>query len=41
MRKITIDDNEKGQRFDRFVSKYLNKAGNSFIQKMIRKKNIE
>lgn len=41
MRKIIIDDNEKGQRFDRFVSKYLNKAGNSFIQKMIRKKNIE
>lgn len=41
MRKIKIDDNEKGQRFDRFASKYLNKAGNSFIQKMIRKKNIE
>jgi 23S rRNA pseudouridine955/2504/2580 synthase len=41
MRKITIDDNEKNQRFDRFVGKYLNKAPNSFIQKMIRKKNIE
>lgn len=41
MRKIIIDENEKNQRFDRYVSKYLNKAGNSFIQKMIRKKNIE
>lgn len=41
MRKIIIDDNEKNQRFDRFVGKYLNKAPNSFIQKMIRKKNIE
>ncbi|MFO7888452.1 MAG: RluA family pseudouridine synthase [Eubacteriales bacterium] len=41
MRKIIINDNEKNQRFDRFVSKYLNKAGNSFIQKMIRKNNID
>ncbi len=41
MKRIIIDENEKGQRFDRFVSKYLNKAGNSFVQKMIRKKNIE
>jgi len=41
MRKIIIKDNEKDQRFDRFVSKYLNKAGNSFVQKMIRKNNID
>lgn len=41
MRKIIIKKNENGQRFDRFVSKYLNKANNSFVQKMIRKKNIE
>ncbi len=41
MRKIIISKNEKNQRFDRFISKYLNKSGNGFIQKMIRKKNIE
>ncbi len=41
MRKLIIKKNEKNQRFDRFVSKYLNKANNGFIQKMIRKKNIE
>ncbi len=41
MRKLIISKNESGQRIDRFLKKYLNKAPNSFIFKMLRKKNIE
>ncbi len=41
MKEIKISNNEEGQRLDRFLKKYLNKANQSFIQKMIRKKNIE
>lgn len=41
MREITITKNEAGQRLDRFMKKYLNKANTSFIYKMIRKKNIK
>lgn len=41
MKEILITNNESGQRVDRFLKKYLNKANQSFIQKMIRKKNIK
>jgi len=41
MKEITITDNESGQRVDRFLKKYLNEANQSFIYKMIRKKNIK
>lgn len=40
MREIIIGKNEKNQRFDKFLAKYLNKAPKSFIYKMLRKKNI-
>ncbi|MCM1263275.1 MAG: RluA family pseudouridine synthase [Butyrivibrio sp.] len=36
----TVTANEEGQRFDRYLHKLLPKAGNSFIYKMLRKKNI-
>ncbi len=35
-----IQSNEAGQRFDKFLKKYLKKAPDSFIYKMMRKKNI-
>ena len=41
MIEIKITNNESGQRVDRFLKKYLNKANSSFIYKMIRKKNIK
>lgn len=41
MRELIIDENSHDQRLDRFIGKYLNEASNSFIFKMIRKKNIE
>lgn len=41
MKEIIITNNEAGQRVDRFLKKYLNKANQSFIHKMIRKKNIK
>lgn len=41
MKEIKITNNEEGQRLDRFLKKYLNKANQSFIQKIIRKKNIK
>lgn len=41
MKEIIITNNESGQRVDRFLKKYLNKANSSFIYKMIRKKNIK
>ncbi|MCQ2507442.1 MAG: RluA family pseudouridine synthase [Dorea sp.] len=40
MREIIIKSNEAGQRFDKFLKKYLNEAPTSFIYKMLRKKNI-
>ncbi|WP_029504097.1 RluA family pseudouridine synthase [Lachnoclostridium phytofermentans] len=40
MREITIVKNEAGQRLDKFLVKYLNKAPKSFFYKMLRKKNI-
>ena len=41
MKELIIDKNESGQRLDRFLKKYLDKAPHSFIQKMLRKKNIK
>ena len=31
MREIIVSKNEAGQRFDKFLLKYLNKAGSGFI----------
>ena len=40
MKELEIHSNEAGQRFDKFLKKYLKKAPDSFIYKMLRKKNI-
>ena len=40
MQLITIAENDAGQRFDKFLHKCLPKAPNSFLYKMLRKKNI-
>lgn len=40
MRKITIDDNNAGQRIDKFILKVLPGMSKSFSYKMFRKKNI-
>ncbi len=40
MQLITIKENDAGQRFDKFLHKCLPQAPNSFIYKMLRKKNI-
>ena len=40
MKKLTIKQNEAGQRLDKFLQKYLYAAERSFIYKMLRKKNI-
>ncbi len=40
MKEITIGKNEAGQRFDKFLGKYMNLAPRSFFYKMLRKKNI-
>ena len=40
MKEFIIEENEAGQRFDKFLAKYLNKAPKSFVYKMLRKKNI-
>lgn len=40
MRQIKISKNEAGQRADKLLSKYLNRAPKSFLYKMMRKKNI-
>lgn len=40
MREIIIGENEAGQRFDKYLFKYLKDAPKSFIYKMLRKKNI-
>lgn len=41
MKEINIDLNEHEQRIDRFLRKYLSKAGKGFIYKMLRKKRIK
>lgn len=40
MKVFVVKENEAGQRFDKLLAKYLNKAPKSFIYKMLRKKNI-
>lgn len=40
MRKLSVDKNDAGQRFDKFLAKYMNTAPKSFFYKMLRKKNI-
>lgn len=40
MKEITVKENEAGQRLDKLLGKYLNKAPKSFLYKMLRKKNI-
>ncbi|RDU23026.1 RluA family pseudouridine synthase [Anaerosacchariphilus polymeriproducens] len=40
MKSIIVSENEAGQRLNKFLNKYLNEAPNSFIYKMLRKKNI-
>lgn len=40
MKQIVVDKNEAGQRLDKLLMKYLNKAPKSFVYKMLRKKNI-
>lgn len=40
MQSVTIGGNQAGQRLDKFLHKYLPNAGNGFLYKMLRKKNI-
>lgn len=40
MKELEIRSNEAGQRFDKYLKKYLQKAPDGFIYKMLRKKNI-
>ena len=40
MQLITVNARDEGQRFDKFLVKYLPAAPKSFIYKMLRKKNI-
>ncbi len=40
MQYFIVNDNQAGQRLDKLLLKYLNKAPKSFIYKMLRKKNI-
>lgn len=40
MKEIRIEKNDSGQRFDKFLQKYLKEASKSFLFKMLRKKNI-
>ncbi len=40
MKELRITEKEAGQRFDKFLKKYLSAAPGSFIYKMLRKKNI-
>ena len=40
MQQVKITKNEAGQRLDKYLKKYLPFATNSFLYKMLRKKNI-
>ncbi|HKM04004.1 MAG TPA: RluA family pseudouridine synthase [Lachnospiraceae bacterium] len=40
MQNIIIKENQAGQRFDKFLNKFLKECTNSFICKMLRKRNI-
>ena len=41
MKEIVITKNDSGQRADKFLMKYFNKAPKSFVYKMLRKKRIK
>ena len=41
MKEINITRNDSGQRTDKFLLKYFDKAGKGFIYKMLRKKRIK
>lgn len=41
MREIIVTKAEDGQRFDRYLQKYMPKAAAGFLHKMLRKKNIK
>ena len=38
MKELCIGSNEAGQRLDKFLGKYMDKAPKSFLYKMLRKK---
>lgn len=40
MRELKISGNDAGQRLNKYLMKYLDKAPSSFVYKMLRKKNI-
>ena len=40
MQTVTIGKNQSGQRLDKFLHKFMPDAGNGFLYKMLRKKNI-
>lgn len=40
MKEMIIEKNGAGQRLDKFLGKYMNRAPKSFLYKMLRKKNI-
>ncbi|MBQ7918834.1 MAG: RluA family pseudouridine synthase [Lachnospiraceae bacterium] len=40
MQKFIIGKNQAGQRFDKFLQKFMPEAGSGFLYKMLRKKNI-
>ncbi len=40
MRELRINDKVCGQRLNKYLLKYLDRAGSSFVYKMLRKKNI-
>ena len=40
MQIVVVTKNEAGQRLDKWLAKYMNKAPKSFFYKMLRKKNI-
>ena len=40
MQSVIISSNQAGQRLDKFLHKFMPEAGNGFLYKMLRKKNI-
>ena len=40
MKEFIINENEAGQRFDKYLAKLLREAPKSFFYKMMRKKKI-
>ena len=40
MKEFIIEENEAGQRFDKYLAKLLKEAPKSFFYKMLRKKNM-